>query len=81
MLLDKYEERVRRHAHRLWELEGKPHGRNDEFWSCALEEVKRIVEREATTRAEAHRLWQEAGKPFGTADRFWFEAEKSGQRG
>jgi hypothetical protein len=75
MPLDKHDDRVRRHAHDLWEKAGKPHGRNDEFWSRAHEEVSILVERETATRTEAYRLWREAGRPLWTADRFWFAAE------
>jgi hypothetical protein len=32
-----YEQRVRERAYRLWESEGKPHGRDVEFWERARE--------------------------------------------
>lgn len=35
------EERIRERAHRLWELAGKPEGRQDEFWREAERELSK----------------------------------------
>lgn len=44
-----YEQRVRERAYQLWEAEGKPHGRDVEFW----ERARSLVAAEATAAAEA----------------------------
>jgi hypothetical protein len=36
---DNREDQVRKHAHRLWEVEGKPHGRDKEHWQQAEKEL------------------------------------------
>jgi hypothetical protein len=36
---DAYEARVRRRAHEIWEREGKPHGRAEDHWELAREEI------------------------------------------
>ena len=36
----KTDERVRIRAYHLWERDGRPHGRNDEYWMQALAEVQ-----------------------------------------
>lgn len=36
----KTDERVRVRAYHLWEQDGRPHGRNEEYWARALEEIK-----------------------------------------
>jgi hypothetical protein len=33
------EERIRELAHRLWEQAGQPHGRSEEFWYAAEQEI------------------------------------------
>ena len=33
------EERIRQRAHELWEREGRPHGRHDDHWQQAREEI------------------------------------------
>lgn len=35
------EEQIRERAHALWELAGKPDGRDEEFWHEAKKEIKR----------------------------------------
>lgn len=32
-----HEQRIREHAYRLWEADGKPHGRDIEYWQRARE--------------------------------------------
>lgn len=34
------DEQIREHAHRLWEREGKPDGRADDFWHQAKSELE-----------------------------------------
>ncbi len=36
----KTDERVRIRAYHLWERDGRPHGRNEEYWVRALAEVQ-----------------------------------------
>jgi len=36
---DDREERIRNHAYRLWESQGRPHGRHDEHWRDAAASV------------------------------------------
>lgn len=43
----KTDERVRIRAYHLWEQDGRPHGRNDEYWTKALAEVQAEERREA----------------------------------
>lgn len=38
-MADSHEERVRKRAHEIWEREGRPHGRADDHWALAREEV------------------------------------------
>ena len=44
----KTDERVRVRAYHLWEQDGRPHGKNNEYWNRALEEIK-AEERERAT--------------------------------
>lgn len=34
------EEEIRKRAHQLWEKNGKPEGREDEFWHLAEQELR-----------------------------------------
>ncbi len=34
------DERVRLRAYHLWEQDGRPHGRNDEYWQFALRQIQ-----------------------------------------
>ena len=36
----KTDERVRIRAYHLWERDGRPHGRNDDYWTRALAEIR-----------------------------------------
>jgi hypothetical protein len=36
----KTDERVRIRAYHLWERDGRPHGRNEEYWNQALAEIQ-----------------------------------------
>jgi hypothetical protein len=41
------EDRIRELAHRIWEHEGRPHGRHDEHWEQACREMEFVVTGEA----------------------------------
>lgn len=34
------EQRIRERAYSLWEAEGRPHGRSEEYWNRASEELR-----------------------------------------
>jgi Protein of unknown function (DUF2934) len=53
---------VREHAYFLWQREGCPEGRSDEFWNRAHDQH---------LRERAYFLWQQAGRPEGRSDEFW----------
>jgi hypothetical protein len=53
---------VRERAYSLWEQDGGPEGRADEYWHRALDEH---------LRDRAYVLWQQAGSPEGGADEYW----------
>ncbi|MEA3123687.1 MAG: hypothetical protein QOD67_706 [Caballeronia sp.] len=62
---------VRERAYSLWERDGSPEGRADEYWHRALDEH---------LRERAYVLWEQAGRPEGGADEYWrrireFEAQ------
>ena len=38
--IGKNDERVRLRAYHLWEQDGRPHGRNDQYWQIALRQVQ-----------------------------------------
>jgi hypothetical protein len=56
------ERMVRERARSLWEQEGRPEGRSEEYWHRALDE--RLRER-------AYVLRQQEGSPEGRADEYW----------
>ena len=53
------DERIKVRAHQLWEAEGKPHGRHDDHWRRAEEEID--AEGAASSRAFADAV----GTPTG----------------
>jgi Protein of unknown function (DUF2934) len=53
---------VRERAYLLWEQEGRPEGRAEEYWHRAHEQ--RLRER-------AYRIWEQEGRPEGQAGRHW----------
>jgi hypothetical protein len=62
---------VREQAYFLWQQDGCPDGRAEEYWHRAHEQQ---------LRERAHILWQQEGRPEGRADEFWrrtreFEAQ------
>jgi hypothetical protein len=65
------EQSVRERAYLLWEEAGRPEGRAEEFWHCALDQH---------LRTRAYVLWEQDGRPPGRADEYWrrvhdFEAQ------
>ncbi len=58
---------VRERAYFLWEQDGRPEGRSEEYWHRATNE--RLRER-------AYVLWQQEGRPEGRADEYWFRVRE-----
>ena len=56
------EQVVRERAYFLWEQEGRPGGRAEEYWHRALDQH---------LRERAYVLWQQEGSPEGRADEYW----------
>lgn len=46
------EDRIRRRAYEIWEREGRPHGREQEHWDRAVQEIE-AEEPEASRRPDA----------------------------
>ncbi|EYD75978.1 Acyl-CoA dehydrogenase [Rubellimicrobium mesophilum DSM 19309] len=44
-MMPELEDLIQKRAHEIWEQEGRPHGRHEEHWRQAAEEVTREVER------------------------------------
>jgi Protein of unknown function (DUF2934) len=53
---------VRERAYFLWQRDGSPHGREQEYWHCAHDQH---------LRERAYVLWQQEGCPEGRADEYW----------
>lgn len=53
---------VREHAYVLWEQDGRPEGRTEEYWHRALDQH---------LRERAYVLWQQEGSPEGRAEEYW----------
>lgn len=60
------EEAIRLTAFFLWEQDGKPEGRQLEYWQRAFE---------AHVRRKAFDAWLADGSPRGQAEHYWLEAE------
>jgi hypothetical protein len=56
------EQEVRERAFYLWEQDGRPEGRSEEYWDRALEQH---------LRDRSYVRWQQEGSPEGTADADW----------
>jgi hypothetical protein len=56
------EQTVREHAYLLWEQDGRPKGRAEEYWHRALDQH---------LRERAYVLWQQEGSPEGRAEEYW----------
>ncbi|WP_424134956.1 DUF2934 domain-containing protein [Roseomonas chloroacetimidivorans] len=61
------EQTVRERAYSLWEQEGRPEGRADEYWHRALDQH---------FRQRAYVLWQQEGSPEEGADRNWHQVRE-----
>ena len=53
---------VRERAYLLWEKDGRPDGRAEEYWHRALDQH---------LRERAYVLWQQEGSPEGRQDQYW----------
>jgi hypothetical protein len=62
------EEAVRRTAFFLWEQDGRPAGRELEYWERAIQQHIRQL---------AYDKWLADGAPEGRADAHWREAERN----
>jgi hypothetical protein len=61
------DERIRQRAYEIWEREGRPHGRDEEHWRMALDElVEEFSEASVTQAVPAARVTGTA-KPGGEA--------------
>lgn len=58
------EQSVRERAYLLWEQDGRPEGRADEYWHRALDEH---------LRQRSYVLWEQSGRPAGEADEYWHQ--------
>lgn len=56
------EQAVRLRAYALWEQDGGPEGREDEYWHQGFDQH---------LRERAYVLWQQDGSPEGRADEYW----------
>jgi len=56
------EQCVRERAYFLWESGGRPNGKSEEFWYCALDQH---------IRERAYVLWEQEGRPAGGQDEYW----------
>ncbi|MGI4813651.1 MAG: DUF2934 domain-containing protein [Janthinobacterium lividum] len=61
------EEEVRGRAYSLWEEDGRPSGRTEEYWQRALAQH---------LRERAYVLWQQEGSPEGRADEYWHRVQE-----
>jgi hypothetical protein len=58
------EDRIRKRAYHLWEAEGRPHGRDHEFWLQACAQIEREEQENGGTRAG----WHEAADSADATD-------------
>jgi hypothetical protein len=56
------EQEVRERAYYLWDADGRPEGRGEEYWHRALDQH---------LRERAYVLWEQEGSPEGGADEYW----------
>lgn len=61
------EQAVRDRAYALWDEEGRPEGRAEDFWYRALDQH---------LRERAYVLWQQKGSPEGRADEVWDKTQR-----
>jgi hypothetical protein len=62
---------VRERAYLLWESDGCPQGREEEFWNRALEQHR---------RERAYVLWQQQGSAEGHAEENWHQIREFQER-
>ena len=60
-------EAIRRTAYFLWEQDGRPEGRSQEYWYRA---------KEAHQRQLAYDRWLAEGSPEGKAESHWLDADR-----
>jgi hypothetical protein len=63
------DEDIRKRAYLLWEQDGCPEGRADDFWQRASDQH---------LRERAYVLWQQEGSPEGRADENWHRLREFG---
>lgn len=73
MTMTDKQQRLAQHAYRLWEDEGRPHGRHDHHWSEAErllqdEDLQPVVQAEDTQAAEAGRAEHAQAAETGRAN-------------
>jgi hypothetical protein len=61
------EQVVRERAYLLWESDGCPQGKEEEFWNRALEQHR---------RERAYVLWEQQGSAEGHAEENWHQIRK-----
>ncbi len=61
------EQEIRERAYLLWEKDGCPEGRSEEYWARALDQH---------LRNRAYVLWQQQGSHEGRADANWLRLEE-----
>ena len=61
------EQDIRQRAYLLWEQDGCPEGRADEYWQRASHQH---------LRERAYVLWQQEGSPEGHADEYWHRLQE-----
>jgi hypothetical protein len=65
------EERIRERAHRIWEQEGQPHGRDRDHWQRAMQEIDEESGQSAgrhTHATHAPGTRSESGAPITPSD-------------
>lgn len=67
--LEGFDVAVRDTAYFLWEQDGRPEGRADEYWYRALEQH---------FRERAYDIWLKCGRPEGREKEIWEAAQKDG---
>ena len=60
------EEEIRKRAHQLWEQNGKPEGREDEFWHLAEQELRNEDKSSPLRTPDTLSEWESSRDVFGT---------------
>lgn len=61
------EQAVRERAYKLWEDDGRPEGRSEDYWHLAVDQH---------LRERAYVMWEQKGGGKGDADKDWTQTEK-----